>query len=342
MRFYGLSAPLAAPFDNKNKDLILQYTVKYQDKQECGGAYLKLLPGATFDAKSFGGDTPYAVMFGPDVCGSSKRTHVILHSDTKDENILIEKDVPCETDQLSHMYRLHLKSDDTFEVSVDGKVVRDGKLEDAFELLLPKEIKDPTQSKPEDWVDEAEIDDPEDLKPEGYDDIPHEIMDPVATKPEDWDEEEDGEWEAPMIPNPEFRGPWYPKSIPNLADKGPWVHPKIPNPDYTSSNLLHAICGQNAGACTHVGFELWTVKAGTMFDDILVTDDLAEATAFAAETFFAKKDNEKLMYEEDAQANSDAMDAMGDMGDFDMGGMDMGGMDMDDFDMDASEFGDEL
>jgi len=205
-----------------------------------------------------------------------------------------------------------------------------------------RRIKDPTQSKPEDWVDEAEIDDPEDLKPEGYDDIPHEIMDPVATKPEDWDDEEDGEWEAPMIPNPEFRGPWYPKSIPNLAYKGPWVHPKIPNPDYTSSNLLHAICGQNAGACTHVGFELWTVKAGTMFDDILVTDDLAEATAFAAETFFAKKDNEKLMYEEDAQANSDAMDAMGDMGDFDMGGMDMGGMDMDDFDMDASEFGDEL
>jgi calreticulin len=25
---------------------------------------------------------------------------------------------------------------------------------------------------------------------------------------EDWDDEDDGEWEAPTIPNPEYKGEW--------------------------------------------------------------------------------------------------------------------------------------
>lgn len=30
-------------------------------------------------------------------------------------------------------------------------------------------------------------------------------------QPEDWNDEEDGEWTAPTIPNPEYKGPWTPK-----------------------------------------------------------------------------------------------------------------------------------
>lgn len=30
----------------------------------------------------------------------------------------------------------------------------------------------------------------------------------LSVQPEDWDEEEDGEWTAPTIPNPEYKGPW--------------------------------------------------------------------------------------------------------------------------------------
>ena len=39
---------------------------------------------------------------------------------------------------------------------------------------------------------------------EGVADIPAQIADPDATKPEDWDDEDDGEWEPPLIDNPEF------------------------------------------------------------------------------------------------------------------------------------------
>jgi hypothetical protein len=28
---------------------------------------------------SFGGDTPYQIMFGPDICGATQRTHVIFN-----------------------------------------------------------------------------------------------------------------------------------------------------------------------------------------------------------------------------------------------------------------------
>jgi len=231
-KFYGLSAKLSEPFTNKDKDLVIQFSVKHEQELDCGGAYIKLL-GGEVDQSKFGGDTPYLVMFGPDVCGSSNRkTHVIFNYPPKNDNLLIKEEVRTETDKASHLYTLHVKTDGTFEVFIDEESARAGKLEDAFDFLLPKEIKDPAQSKPADWVDEKKIADPEDKKPSGYDDIPETIPDPDATKPEDWDNEEDGEWEPPLIDNPEYKGPWKARQIDNPAYKGEWVHPMIPNPEY--------------------------------------------------------------------------------------------------------------
>mmetsp|Transcript_15715 Transcript_15715/g.23097 ORF Transcript_15715/g.23097 Transcript_15715/m.23097 type:complete len:412 (-) Transcript_15715:46-1281(-) len=291
-RFYGISAAMDEAFTNEGKDLILQYTVKHEQQIDCGGAYIKLL-GPDVDQAGFGGDTPYSIMFGPDICGSSKKTHVILHYDKKDDNLLINKEVKTMSDKLSHLYTLHIKPDNTFEVKIDNKVEKSGALDAFWDFLEPKEIKDPDQSKPEDWVDDQMMHDPEDVKPEGYDDIPAEIVDPEAEKPEDWDDEEDGEWEPPLIDNPEYQGEWEPKMIENPDYKGEWVHPMVPNPDFEEDDKLHFRCKE----CTHVGFELWQVKSGTMFDDIIVTDSLEEAEAFAEEMFFAKQDAEKEMFD---------------------------------------------
>jgi len=310
-RFYGISAKLDKPFNSsEGKDIVIQYSVKHEQDIDCGGAYIKLLPGGdSFDAKKFGGDTPYGIMFGPDICGATKRTHVILHSERKNENLLINKDIPCEKDKFSHLYTLVVRPNNTFEVFVDNKSVRKGKLEDEFSFLEPKEIKDPAQSKPKDWVDEKKIPDPSDVKPEGYDDIPAEIPDPEAVKPDDWDDEDDGEWEPPMIDNPEYKGPWTPKMIDNPDYKGPWVHPMIPNPDYAHDEKMYAVC---PNGCTHVGFELWQVKSGTIFDDIFVGDSLEEAQKFAEETFFKKKDGEKAMYDEQNKMDANEEDALPD------------------------------
>lgn len=64
------------------------------------------------------------------------------------------------------------------QVFIDQQSIRSGPLEENWDFLPVKEIKDPDQSKPEDWVDELKIPDPEDKKPEGYDNIPSEIPDP--------------------------------------------------------------------------------------------------------------------------------------------------------------------
>ena len=335
-RFYGISAPLTKPYkSDAGKDLVIQFSVKHEQDLDCGGAYLKLLPGGkSFNAKSFGGDTPYAVMFGPDICGSSnKKTHTILNYEKKDENLLVKKEIRCESDQLSHLYTLVVRPNNTFEVFIDNESVREGKLDDEFDFLPEKKIEDPDQSKPDDWVDEKRIPDPEDVKPEGYDDIPEELPDPDAKKPDDWDDEDDGEWEPPMIDNPDFKGKWKPKMIDNPDYKGPWEHPMIDNSEYVYDDSMYAVCG--TAGCTHVGFELWQVKSGTIFDDIIVTDSLDEAKEFAKETFFKKQEGEKKMFDEQEEEKRKAAEAeMADMGDMD---------DMDDLGLGGDDgFGDEF
>jgi len=91
-----------------------------------------------------------------------------------------------------------------FQVLIDNEEVESGELEADWSFLPPKKIKDPSQTKPADWDDKPSIDDPNDKKPEDWD-KPEHIPDPEATKPEDWDDEMDGEWEAPMIDNPDYK-----------------------------------------------------------------------------------------------------------------------------------------
>jgi len=289
-RFYAYTAKFPK-FSNKGKDLVLQYTVKHEQKIDCGGGYIKLLP-STVDQKEFNGDSEYNIMFGPDICGSStKKVHLIFNY--KGKNHLLKKNVPAESDEFTHLYTLILHPDNTYEIQIDQKEVAKGSLKEDWDMLEAKEIKDPKASKPADWVDAKDIPDPEDKKPEGYDDLPAQIADPDAAKPEDWDDELDGEWEAPQISNPEYKGPWTPKTIPNPAYKGEWVHPVIPNPDYVDDDTL----GQytDIGAA---GFELWQVKAGTIFDNIIVTDSAAEAKEHSDSTWVKTAKDEKVHKEE--------------------------------------------
>ena len=195
-RHYGISAKLDESFTNSGKELVIQMSVKNeQDPFDCGGAYVKLL--GDMDQTKFGGETPYQIMFGPDMCGpSERRTHVIFNYPPKNDNLLIKNEVDVKSDRTRHLYTLVVRPDNTFEVFIDLESSKKGTLEENWNFLLPKMIKDPAQSKPADWVDDAKIPDPEDKKPDGYDDISAEIPDPEATKPEDWDDEEDGTWEG--------------------------------------------------------------------------------------------------------------------------------------------------
>merc|ERR1712194_847753 len=102
-------------------------------------------------------------------------------------------------------------------------------------------------------------------------------VDPEAKKPDDWDDEEDGEWEAPMKDNPAFKGEWSVKRISNPAYKGLWEAKKIDNPEYEDDNEVYKF--DDFG---FIGFDLWQVKGGAIFDNVIICDDKAEADAFAA------------------------------------------------------------
>lgn len=285
-RFYQISAEMPKKFSNKDKNLIIQYSVKHEQNIDCGGGYIKLIPSG-LKQENFNGDDAYNVMFGPDICGHTKKTHVIISHEGK--NYLTKKEARCETDEFTHLYTLIIKPDNTYSVLIDSKEVSSGSFKSDFDILAPKEIKDPSAKKPADWVDAKTIADPEDVKPEGYDDIPAEIADPEATKPEDWDDELDGEWESPMIDNPEYKGEWSPKKIPNPEYKGEWVHPMIDNPEYKDNDELYLFNDSK-----FVGFEIWQVKAGTIFDNIIVTDDQTTADQWAEKTK-ATQEGEKKM-----------------------------------------------
>merc|ERR1719474_45734 len=102
------------------------------------------------------------------------------------------------------------------------------------------------------------------------------IVDPEAEKPEDWDDEDDGDWEAPTVPNPAY--------------KGPWEHPQIPNPDYKEvNNPGHRL------PINFVGFDLWQVKSGTLFGDIILADSEEDLNPFLwdKEKFEAEKEAKK-------------------------------------------------
>lgn len=77
----AISAPLDRPFTFTDKPLIVQYDVTFQNGQECGGAYIKLLTQETgLRLSQFTDRTPYTIMFGPDKCGNDHKVPTCYYS----------------------------------------------------------------------------------------------------------------------------------------------------------------------------------------------------------------------------------------------------------------------
>ncbi|XP_058094240.1 calreticulin-3-like isoform X3 [Magnolia sinica] len=248
-RHFAITAKIPE-FSNKNRTLVVQYSIKFEQDIECGGGYIKLLSGYV-NQKKFGGDTPYSLMFGPDICGTqTKKLHVILSY--QGQNYPIKKDLQCETDKLTHVYTFVLRPDASYSVLVDNRERESGSMYTDWDILPPRKIKDIHAKKPKDWDDREYIDDPNDVKPEGHDSIPAEIPDPKAKEPDSWDEDEDGIWKPPKIPNPKYKGPWKPKRIKNPNYKGKWKIPWIDNPEFEDDPDLYVL-----KPLKYVGIEVW-------------------------------------------------------------------------------------
>jgi len=276
MKFYAIAAPFDS-FSNEGKDLIVQYQVKYEKDLVCGGGYLKIGPKLS-DLTAFGETSPYNIMFGPDQCNSEKRTHLIFNH--KGKNHLKTSELPFkqEGEGFSHVYRLTLMQNGTVRVEVDQEMLFQGTLADDWGLLPPRDLPDPSDSKPDSWIDETMMDDPTAVKPANWVDEKR-IPDAESSKPAEWDDDEDGEWEAPKIDNPAYKGEWVAQRIKNPAYIGAWEARRIPNPEFVDSPELYKYSDFG-----YVGFDVWQVKGGTIFDNIIIADSssLNDVDAFAA------------------------------------------------------------
>merc|ERR1712123_71301 len=279
-KFYASSAGFPA-FTNKGKDLVVQFTVQHQQKIDCGGGYVKIFP-SDVTAEAMHGESEYNIMFGPDICGySTKKVHVIFNY--KGKNHLINKDIKCKDDETTHIYTLIVTPDNKYKVLIDNAEEAAGALEEDWDVLPAKKIKDPEASKPaqDEWDEREEIADPDAAKPEDWE-KPEHIADPDATKPDDWDDDMDGEWEPPMIDNPDYAPD---SEIYSFADFG------------------------------RIGLDLWQVKAGTIFSNFLIADDIAAADAEAKEllTKIEAEGAAKKAEEEAAAAAEPADDGEGEI-----------------------------
>merc|ERR1712039_356839 len=300
-KFFGMSASFDS-FSNEGKELIIQYQAKYEKDVECGGGYVKVGPKMD-DPSKFGDPTVYNIMFGPDKCGYTKRTHLIFSY--KGKNVLKKSDLDYkqEGEGTSHLYRMVLMTDNTVRVEIDDEKIYEGSIKDDWEVLKPKTIADPADKKPSDWVEDSMMDDPEDKKPDDWVEEKR-IVDPDAKKPDDWDDEEDGEWEAPMKDNADYKGEWSVKRISNPAYKGFWEQKKIANPEFKDDDSLYKYADFG-----FLGFDLWQVKGGTIFDNIIITDDVSEADAMSAKwKELSEVEKAKKKEEEDAKKAEEKKD----------------------------------
>merc|ERR1712173_455222 len=101
--------------------------------------------------------------------------------------------------------------------------------------------------------------------------------------------------------NPAYKGDWNGKRISNPAYKGFWEAKKIANPEYEADDSIYKY--EDFG---FIGFDLWQVKGGTIFDNVIITDDKAEADNFAAKWKASSEvENAKKKEEDDAKKPED-------------------------------------
>lgn len=334
--FYAISKKLPTVFEVADSDVVVQFEVKFQYGVTCSGAYVKLLTEVG-DATQFSDGTPFEIMFGPDICGSESRVIFLVKTKVGTETVESRiRNLPmARNNPVSHLYTLVLRKNYDVEIRIDGDVAKAGNLFTPHFMVPPlgtpeyiedvdaqkpldwderRYIADESVSKPADWdISEGAmwIPDPKVRKPAGWNDDesqPEFIRDPEAKKPQEWDDEEDGEWKAPFVKNPEclygcghweppkivnpdYKGTWSPPQIANPNFQGVWKPPKIKNPMYTGEDKL------KFSPVEALGFELWSMDSGIMFDNVYLGHLVEEAEKIGNTTYIPKSEIEQEDYE---------------------------------------------
>ncbi|KAI0988933.1 hypothetical protein GJ496_011019 [Pomphorhynchus laevis] len=231
-----MSRRFATHASTEDHDLIVQFSVAFEQDIDCGGGYKRIGPV------------------------------IINHNGT---NYNCKWSPKCKDDVFTDVYTLHLyASNRSYEVRIYNESVQARNLTDDRLILQPCEMSYLSDAKPSDWDDRDWIADPNDKIPDNWE-LPELIEDIEATKPDDWDDEADGDWSAPMKTNPAYMGKWVPRTIDNPDYRGPWIGKQIPNPEYVEDHTIGIFKDIDL-----IGIDVRQVMSGTIFGDFLITDDV--------------------------------------------------------------------
>lgn len=333
---YAILKKLPEVLDNTDKDLVLQYELKFNEPMACGGSYLKLLSRG-LDPQLFNDETEFEIMFGPDICGSANKIHFLLKKKVGGEIAESTLRTPpmARNNELSNLYTLILRPNLDVEIRINGDVAKAGNVLNTPNFMVPpldvpRMIPDASAQKPDDWDDRRFVLDlaakkPEDwdakynvqwipnpdiLKPNGWNDDETEeeyVRDPEAVKPAGWDDEEDGEWRAPIVRNPRCLygcGKWEAPKIVNPDYKGDWAPPAIENPafqgEWKPPLVKNPEFDENAKftltPVDAIGIEVWSMHAGVSYNNIYLGNSIAEAEKLGNSTFLPKLELEHADY----------------------------------------------
>lgn len=144
-KFYELTSRLEYPISTKAGPLIVQYSVKFEQVIDCGGGYIKLL-GEKYAAAQFGGETPFIIMFGPDICGSDNNIRLVLDYSGKGQQW--KKIHAAPNDKLTHIYTFVLYPNAFYAVYLDAQILDNGTVSEDWDMGIPRTIPDPADKKP--------------------------------------------------------------------------------------------------------------------------------------------------------------------------------------------------
>uniref|UniRef100_A0A2K6APM3 Calreticulin 3 n=1 Tax=Macaca nemestrina TaxID=9545 RepID=A0A2K6APM3_MACNE len=174
-RFYAISARFK-PFSNKGKTLVIQYTVKHEQKMDCGGGYIKVFP-ADVDQKNLNGKSQYYIMF----------VHVILHFKNQyHENKKLIRYLFLFV--YGMYYLLFLRRSLAYSPRLGAVLAVLGSRLTASHLRVHANSPAPPPPK-FDWEKH--------------------FLDASASKQSDWNGELDGDWPASMLQKPPYQVPYF-------------------------------------------------------------------------------------------------------------------------------------
>lgn len=242
----------------ENESLIFQFESRNQIVMGCTSFLMRIHTSNTYNPREETNSTEKFLEFGPDFC-ENKGSVINFYSniDGKLQKHKLRHNITSPFDDISHLYTLILRYDNSFEYLVDQKSLFKGSIGNSFipYVYEPEFIDDPNDLKPSDWEDEELIPDPKIKKPDEWnDDEPEYIIDPLKKHPPDGWLLEDKEFiknpnfdlsrrhftnekSLPLIKNPKCVsapgcGPYNPPKIKNPKYKGKWIQPMIKNPKY--------------------------------------------------------------------------------------------------------------